>query len=639
MTIVKNIKEATYFYLPDGIISTGIISGWPKKSPNKATEITYTFPNYDIQREYIINKNPITENERKKALENIAELYRLSYMKEQREKQIAAIEDKDSEEAKKRIDILKEEIETIDIIKINILKNIPIYFYSTQTTVFTHQQEVITEILQYTSDIANMIFTQVSPQTNADLKFGYYNLFNKVLHYYYTSTHIRGFGFYPNNSGTPEKEIKQDEYHDYPGTIFINLSKHTDYKIINQNDVDTYIKDEARIDDIYYYEDNGTIKISRNSDILFREYQKSKHELGSFEHHVIMHELGHSLGLNHSWHYSNSEKYSVLSTYKYSVMSYGFADIKDADFDGIYPMTFMLLDILLLQRLYGENMTARLENNTYGFNSNTERAAYSLNRTEDKLVSCIWDSGGIDTLDFSLYTVDQVINLNEGSFSNIGGLRSNISIAYNTIIEDAIGGKGHDTIIGNRVNNKIRGGDGDDIIYGGFGNDYLYGDKGNDQLIGGDGDDILVDFDGNNILDGGKGNDQLYVSSGKNHIFCREGDDQLYCNSGTHLITGGQGNDTFNFFCYDGLESNSSIFDFEKKKDKIVLINREYKKIDISKIKFVDKLSGDKNEFSLNHDHQANKTIIDISTSYDNHISNIHIETIGIFNYGELFAV
>ncbi|WP_265342649.1 M10 family metallopeptidase C-terminal domain-containing protein [Proteus mirabilis] len=46
-------------------------------------------------------------------------------------------------------------------------------------------------------------------------------------------------------------------------------------------------------------------------------------------------------------------------------------------------------------------MTTRLENNTYGFHSNTGRAAYSLNNIEDKLVSCIWDSGGIDTLDFS----------------------------------------------------------------------------------------------------------------------------------------------------------------------------------------------------------------------------------------------
>lgn len=639
MTIVKNIKEATYFYLPDGIISTGIISGWPKKSPNKATEITYTFPNYDIQREYIINKNPITENERKKALENIAELYRLLYMKEQREKQIAAIEDKDSEEAKKRIDILKEEIEIIDIVNINILKNIPIYFYSTQTTIFPHQQEVITEILQYASDIANIVFEKISPQINADLKFGYYNQFLKILHYKYTTDSNRGFAFYPNVNGTPEKEIKKNEYHDLPGTIFINLSNHESHKEISWSEVADYIEKQARIDDIYEYRENDIIRISRNTGGLFKEAQAIKHKPGSGEYLSIMHELGHSLGLNHSWHYSNSEKYSVLSTYKYSVMSYGFADIKDADFDGIYPMTFMLLDILLLQYLYGENMTTRLECNTYGFNSNTGRAAYSLKSIEDKLVSCIWDSGGIDTLDFSLYTVNQVINLNEGSFSDIGGLRSNISIAYNTIIEDAIGGKGNDTIIGNRVNNKLIGGDGDDIIYGGFGNDYLYGEKGDDQLIGGDGDDILIDFDGNNILDGGKGNDQLYVSSGKNQIFCREGDDQLYCNSGTNLITGGQGNDTFNFFCYDGLESNSSIFDFEKNKDKIVLINREYKKIDISKMKRVEQLSGNKNEISLNHDHQANKTIIDVSTSYDGHISNIHIETIGIFNYGELFAV
>ncbi|WP_049205767.1 M10 family metallopeptidase C-terminal domain-containing protein, partial [Proteus mirabilis] len=67
-----------------------------------------------------------------------------------------------------------------------------------------------------------------------------------------------------------------------------------------------------------------------------------------------------------------------------------------------------------------------------------------------------------DTLDFSLYTVNQVINLNEGCFSDIGGLRSNISIAYNTIIENAIGGKGDDTLIGNPFDNNLIGGDGND---------------------------------------------------------------------------------------------------------------------------------------------------------------------------------
>ncbi|HFT7289045.1 TPA: hypothetical protein ACGRVA_001219, partial [Proteus mirabilis] len=64
-----------------------------------------------------------------------------------------------------------------------------------------------------------------------------------------------------------------------------------------------------------------------------------------------------------------------------------------------------------------------------------------------------------------------------------------------------------------------------------------------------------------------------------------------------------------------------------------------YRKIDISKMKKVDKLSGDKNEFSLNHNKPANKTIINVSTSSNDDKSIVHIEILGIFNHDELFAV
>lgn len=39
-----------------------------------------------------------------------------------------------------------------------ILDNIPIYIYSTQETIFPHQQEVIEEILKHASDILPIFF-------------------------------------------------------------------------------------------------------------------------------------------------------------------------------------------------------------------------------------------------------------------------------------------------------------------------------------------------------------------------------------------------------------------------------------------------------------------------------------------------
>ncbi|MBB6687955.1 M10 family metallopeptidase C-terminal domain-containing protein [Proteus mirabilis] len=654
MTIVKNVKETTDFYLPKGIITTGTMIGWPKKSPNEITTITYTFPDHNTYREIIKNKTPLTENMRKKTLKDIYEYYRLVNIREQKKQELNTVKNKDSEDSKKRIKELEEGIKKIANDIYTILDNIPIYIYSTQETIFPHQQEVIEEILQHASDILPIFFKKISPYTNADLKFGYYNQFINMSGEKFISGYRKGSASHPNEEGTPIKVIKPDEEHDSPGTIFIDFSSREYYKTIKQDNIDEYIENEADIYDIYYINNDKTITIARGNNELRKEYQQNKHKIGSFVYHTFIHELGHSLGLFHIWEYILNEKHKVLDSLKYSVMSYKCPDIKDADFGGLYPMTFMLVDILLLQYLYGPNMTTRLENNTYGFHSNTGRAAYSLKSIEDKLVSCIWDSGGIDTLDFSLYTVNQVINLNEGCFSDIGGLRSNISIAYKTIIENAIGGKGDDTLIGNPFDNNLRGGDGNDLFYGGAGNDLLYGgsgndviygELGNDVLFGDDGDDMLIDYYGANMLDGGKGNDRICAAStdrglpGRNIILGGEGDDEIYLGTGTHRITGGQGNDTFNFFCYEGVESNSSIWDFEKNKDKITLITRDFRKVDISKMKKFDKLSGDKNEFSLNYDNQANKTIIDVSISSDDGNSIVHIEIIGIFNHNELFAV
>jgi len=68
--------------------------------------------------------------------------------------------------------------------------------------------------------------------------------------------------------------------------------------------------------------------------------------------------------------------------------------------DRVNPSAPMMDDIAAAQRLYGANHQTRKTDTVYGFNSNTEREVMSLTSARDKPVFCVWDGGGVDTLDF-----------------------------------------------------------------------------------------------------------------------------------------------------------------------------------------------------------------------------------------------
>src|SRR5690606_32943841 len=83
---------------------------------------------------------------------------------------------------------------------------------------------------------------------------------------------------------------------------------------------------------------------------------------------------------------------------------------------------------------------------TYGFNSNTDRDFYTAADASRPLIFAVWDAGGFDTLDFSGYVQNQLIDLRQGAFSNVGGLTGNVAIAEGAVIERAIGGSGDDVM-------------------------------------------------------------------------------------------------------------------------------------------------------------------------------------------------
>ncbi|CNK53954.1 Metalloprotease [Yersinia aldovae ATCC 35236] len=179
--------------------------------------------------------------------------------------------------------------------------------------------------------------------------------------------------------------------------------------------------------------------------------------------HVIVHEILHAVGLKHTHD-------TAGLTQRESVMSYFSEQYSGANYGGHHVSTPQLYDIAALQYLYGANMHTRTGHDIYTYSHHTP-------------ILCIWDAGGTDMLDYSDQNQDQVINLTAGSFSNVGGLAGNVSIAYGVVIENAIGGSGNDELLGNESVNVLASGGGDDKLSGGGGADQLWGGKGHDTFI------------------------------------------------------------------------------------------------------------------------------------------------------------
>ncbi|WP_114952115.1 M10 family metallopeptidase C-terminal domain-containing protein [Sphingosinicella terrae] len=269
-------------------------------------------------------------------------------------------------------------------------------------------------------------------------------------------------------------------------------------------------------DNVSFYEISGDIFINPN--------QASNHQFlpGQYGLNTLVHELGHSLGLEHPGAYNFGPGFDVIyengaeyyqDSRMYSIMSYwdaeetGASNVNWEFLTYNYQATPMVHDIAAIQRIYGADMTTRTGDTTYGFNSNAGRDYYDFELTATPVVS-IWDAGGKDTLDLSGYDTRSIINLNPGSYSSAGGfyseelptlaeinarraeaglaprtqaqydtyielfgegytdglMRDNIGIAYGAWIENAIGGSGDDLIIGNATVNLLDGGAGFDTV-------------------------------------------------------------------------------------------------------------------------------------------------------------------------------
>jgi serralysin len=296
--------------------------------------------------------------------------------------------------------------------------------------------------------------------------------------------------------------------------------------------------------------------------------------LNSYTLQTYLHEIGHALGLGHAGNYNGSAIYDqnlgtaghnkfLNDSWQASVMSY-FSQSENSyispNASYAYVLTPMVADILAVQTFYGTNTNAHTGNTVYGFNATAGNAVFDATQIAAGSYT-IMDSTGIDTMDYSGYSQNQVISLIAETYSDIGGKKGNVTIARGTIIENAIGGSGNDTLTGNAVANVLQGGGGSDALNGGGGNDTASyagstagvtvsllvagtqvsaGDASGDTLnsienLTGSSQVDTLTGDGNaNILNGGLGNDTLIGGAGADQLIGGGGSDTAsYATSAT----------------------------------------------------------------------------------------------------------
>ena len=205
---------------------------------------------------------------------------------------------------------------------------------------------------------------------------------------------------------------------------------------------------------------------------------------GGFIYAILLEELGHGLGLAHA--HDDGGSSAILEGVTAPVGSYGIGDLNQGVFSAMnynegwpagpmgsaydrvndfgYEATMMALDVAVLQRKYGVNLSFATGDNTY-------RLPDANGLGTD--FRCIWDAGGIDTLRYD-GTRAAVLDLRPATLNGeVGGggwvsfaapVRGGFTIASGVVIENAVGGEGADRVVGNDAANGLRGRGGNDRL-------------------------------------------------------------------------------------------------------------------------------------------------------------------------------
>jgi serralysin len=245
---------------------------------------------------------------------------------------------------------------------------------------------------------------------------------------------------------------------------------------------------------------------------------------GGFYFPTLLHEIGHGMGMAHP--HDNGGHSSImrgagggtagiggglgdfnLSQQVFTVMSYNdgwqtspygmprSGGITGTEVDQYgWVASLSPLDIAVIQDKYGVNEDTATGDDTY--------LIKDFNGPGNSYTS-IWDAGGNDTIaydgaaDANIDLRPATLQYEEGGggwVSYAWGLFGGFTIANGVTIENARGGSGNDTLIGNDAANRLEGGAGTDSLTGGGGADtFLFTTLGDSAV--GSARDVITDFE------------------------------------------------------------------------------------------------------------------------------------------------